>query len=198
MAMENLILGGIVLFLVFILYRVIGKQQRKQGQIPDKLRFFSEKTGQIIEMKLIENPSDITVSEERLNDEAFLLRAKLAFQQISESFCGGHLNVLKSVLDSKVYNAFEEKIKERQAQNQTVDFSIICFDSAKIVHKSPEEDKITVQFITEQINVLKDEAGNAIEGDPMSISKVEDLWTFKKMKRNKWLLCATHSEGAYE
>ncbi|MBQ9090406.1 MAG: Tim44/TimA family putative adaptor protein [Alphaproteobacteria bacterium] len=198
MAIENLILGGIVLFLIFILYKVVGNQQKKQGQLPDKLRFFSEKTGQIIEMKLIENPSDVSMTEERLNDEAFLLRAKIAFQQISESFSGGQLNVLKTALDTNIYSAFEEKIKERQAQNQTVDFSIVCFDSAKIVHKSPNEDKITVQFVTEQINVLKDEAGNAIEGDPMSISTVKDVWTFKKMKKNKWLLCATQSEGAYE
>ncbi len=195
MAVENLILLGIVLFLVFILYKTLGNQQKNKVQMPKKISFFSEKTGQIIEMNLIENIHDIEQSE-KLSDEAFLLRAKLAFQTISESFCGGNLSELKANLEQSVYTVFAEQIKKRQESKQTIDFSIVCFNSAEITHKSPAKDEITVQFVTEQINVLKNEKGEAIEGDPMSIATVKDIWTFKKLRKNKWLVSATQSEAA--
>lgn len=197
MSVENLILSGIVLFLMFILYKILGKQQKKEIQLPEKLRFFSEKTGQIIEMRLMENQGD-KESDEKMSDEAFLLRARIAFQQISESFSGGNLSILKQNVDSKVYEVFEKQIKLREEQKQTIDFSLICFDSAEIMHKSPERDMITVRFITEQINVLKNEKGEAIEGDPMMIATVKDIWTFTKQRKNKWLLSATQSEAVCE
>ncbi len=197
MSVENLILAGIVLFLVFILYKTLGNQQKNEMQVPEKLRFFSEKTGQIIEMRLMENNEGIA-SDEKMIDEAFLLRARVAFQQISESFSGGNLPILKQNVDTPVYEVFEKQIKLREAQKQTVDFSIICFDSAEIMHKSPERDIITVQFVTEQINVLKNEKGEVIEGDPMLIATVKDMWTFKKQRKNKWLLCAAQSESISE
>ena len=197
MSIENLILAGIVLFLMFILYKTLGNQQKKNPQLPDKLRFFSEKTGQIIEMRLVESNAEHETNE-KAKDEAFLLSARIAFQQISESFSGENLTVLKENVEPKVYNAFEKEIKSREEKKQKVDFSLICFDSAEIKHKSPERDVITVQFVTEQINVLKNEKGEPIEGDPMTISTVKDLWTFTKQSKNKWLLSAAQSEVVYE
>lgn len=197
MSIENLILAGIVLFLMFILYKTLGNQQKKNPQLPDKLRFFSEKTGQIVEMRLVESNAEHETNE-KAKDEAFLLSARIAFQQISESFSGGNLTVLKENVEPKVYNAFEKEIKSREEKKQKVDFSLICFDSAEIKHKSPERDVITVQFVTEQINVLKNEKGEPIEGDPMTISTVKDLWTFTKQSKNKWLLSAAQSEVVYE
>lgn len=196
MIIQNMILGGIILFLVFILYKTLNnqkKQNNKTQQFPDKLRLISKKTGQVLEMRLADE--DIHSLTEKLNDEAFLLRAQMAFQQIVESFSKGNLSALKKSVEENVYRVFAQQIKLREENKQTLDFSIVCMNSAEITHKSESQDEITVQFVTEQINVLKNESGEAVEGDPMSIAKVKDIWTFRKANKNKWLLSSTQSEA---
>ena len=54
----------------------------------------------------------------------------------------------------------------------------------------------TAKFVTEQVNVTRDEAGAAIEGDPNRVATVTDLWTFSRNTRSgnpNWLLVATAS-----
>ena len=76
-----------------------------------------------------------------------------------------------------------------------LDFSLICVNSAKILKKAEAVREVTVQFISEQINILKDENGKAIEGDPLNISIMRDTWTFRKKKNDTWIVCATKSEA---
>ncbi len=199
MAVENLILLGIVLFLVFVLYKTLGNQQKmsekqskQQPKLPPKLKVLIGKTNSNFEIKSGEMFFDAE-NLEKAHNEAFAVLAQIAFQAISQAFKEGNLAELKNYLSETVYAVFEEQIKKRLENKQTLDFSIVCFDSVKITHKSPKFDKFTVQFITEQINVLKDEKGQAIEGDPMTIAKVKDVWTFKQLK-NGLILCATQSE----
>ena len=47
--------------------------------------------------------------------------------------------------------------KYRNQQEQKMEFSLICFNSAEITNVSPENDKVTVAFETEQINLLKNQ-----------------------------------------
>ncbi|MBR3913846.1 MAG: Tim44/TimA family putative adaptor protein [Alphaproteobacteria bacterium] len=196
MFIENIILGGIIAFLVFVLYKSLGKQSLKQPQLPEKLRFISEKTGQVVEMKLLKEPLNL-VEMEKMNQQTFLLKAKMIFQSVCESFAGGDLAVLRSQTDTAVFEAFEKLIKERQERGEKMEFTLVCFNKAEVIHTSEQKDKITVCFETEQINILKDSKGNVIEGDAMSIAKTTDFWTFKKIK-NKWVLNATQSEAFYE
>ena len=196
MIIENLILFGLVLFLVFILYKALGKKQVAESQLPEKLRFFSEKTGQIVEMRLMKEPSE-TFDFTKFAQEEFLLRAKIIYKEVVESFAGGNLSNLKSHTANDVFSVFSEAVKTREEQKQKMEFSLICFNSAEITNVSPENDKVTVAFETEQINLLKNENDEVAEGDPMCIAKVKDLWTFSK-KGKKWVVSATQSEAVYE
>lgn len=197
MFIENLILFLLVLFLVFVLYKSLGQKQNGSKQIPEKLRFFSEKTGQIVEMRLVKESME-TFDLTKFAHEEFLLRAKIIYKEVVESFAGGDLNNLKSYTTGDVFSVFSEAVKARESQKQKMEFSLICFNSAEITNVSPENDKVTVAFETEQINLLKNENDDVTEGDPMSIAKVKDLWTFSKKGKNKWIVSATQSEAVYE
>ncbi len=135
------------------------------------------------------------IQKEVWNDEEFLQGAKLAFHMIASAFAKGKKKELKIMLSPSVYDVFEQDINAREEKKQTMDFSLICVNSAKILKKAEAVKEVTVQFISEQINILKDEQGNAIEGDPMSISVMQDTWTFRKKKNNTWIVCATQSEA---
>jgi predicted lipid-binding transport protein (Tim44 family) len=54
--------------------------------------------------------------------------------------------------------------------------------------------EVTVKFVTEQVNVLRDADGNSVDGEAASVMKLTDLWTFARDTRNRdpnWLLIRT-------
>ena len=54
--------------------------------------------------------------------------------------------------------------------------------------------KITVRFISEQANVLRDAKGDVIEGDENFIQSITDVWTFERNITSaspNWMLVST-------
>ena len=54
--------------------------------------------------------------------------------------------------------------------------------------------RVTVRFTSEQINLVRDGAGEVVEGDPRQIDTVIDLWTFERDTRSRdpnWQLVET-------
>ena len=54
--------------------------------------------------------------------------------------------------------------------------------------------KIIVEFVTQQINILRGADGKVIAGDENFIQKITDVWTFERTlnaKDNKWVLVST-------
>lgn len=196
MSVENILLCGLILALIVLLYINMGKSTGVKSKMPEKFCFFSEKTGQIIEMRLLKDMGNL--SKKQALGEEFITRVKVIFKTVCESFAQGNLSVLKKYIEPEILKAFETDIQKRQSKKETMEFSLICFDSVEIESVSPKNDEITVSFITEQINLLKNAKNEVKEGDPMVIAKVRDFWTFRKDKHNKWLLSATQSEGIYE
>lgn len=197
MSIENIILFGLVIVLCVVLYRYsdnTSSQKKKLNKMPNKIRFISEQTGEVIEMNLIDQAKK---SLKEFSEETFLANAKIAFQLITDSFTKGEVSSLKKMLMPELYSAFEQEISNRKEKKQSIDFSLICFDSVKIINKSLNKEEVTVQFVTEQINLLKDENGNVIEGDEMSVATVTDTWTFKRKNKTKWVVCATKSGAVY-
>ena len=129
------------------------------------------------------------------DDDEFLQGAKIAFHMISSAFANGKKKELKIMLAPQVYDTFIKEIEDRENKKQQLDFSLICVSSAKILKKAEALREVTVQFISEQVNILKDAEGNAVEGDPMNVSVMKDTWTFRKKKNDTWIVCATKSEA---
>ena len=86
---------------------------------------------------------------------------------------------------------------EREKQGHKMEFSLISICSSKIIRDTKNPLKVTVEFISEQVNVLRDASGEVLEGDPLFIGKVMDTWTFEKQKgiRSDWIITSTKSEA---
>ena len=177
MSFENV---GWILIIAYLGWRLFSAVKKEEGQ--------KEKIQKQVMVK-------VPVQKEVWNDDEFLQGAKLAFHMIASAFAKGKKKELKIMLAPSVYEVFEKDINAREEKKQIMDFSLICVNSAKILQKAETVKEVTVQFISEQINILKDEQGNAIEGDPMSISVMQDTWTFRKKKNDTWVVCATKSEA---
>lgn len=125
--------------------------------------------------------------------------ARGAFEMIVGAFARGDVVTLRTLLDGSTYASFEAAIREREARRQTLETNLIGFLSSDIVDARMEGSRalVTVRFVTEQINVTRDSDGLAVDGNPNSVERVTDLWTFARDTQSddpNWLLVRTASE----
>ena len=131
------------------------------------------------------------------NKNKFLKSAQQAFQIITEAFNKGDAETLEMLLDKKLFKNFQDVIESRKHDNITAETDFIGFDKVDITKAQIKADKvaeITVEFVSEQINILRDAQGQVIEGDENYIQNITDVWTFERAISStspNWLLVST-------
>lgn len=128
--------------------------------------------------------------------QGFINGANKVFELVLTAFNSGNMESVKELISKKILTAFNEVIAQRKAQNMTSEVDFICFDKSEIkdVKILKNSAKIAVEFITEQVNLLRNAEGKVIEGDENFIQKITDVWTFERSlnaQSNKWLLVST-------
>ena len=191
MTTETIALGVLAGFFIWRLYKAF---DRVPPSPKDKIKLISPQTGEILEMQIISAKSPDRSAQ--WDEERFIRTAQMIFREILSAFSCGRLKSVASLMSPEVYQAFEREIMARQVKKQKMEFSLICFDSTKIISQTEHQDQITVRFQTEQINLLKDEQGRVLEGDPMTVAVMEDTWIFRKTGKLSWMLVSTNSRKA--
>ena len=83
---------------------------------------------------------------------------------------------------------FSTEIKNRKKRKQSLDITLIGIEKPEITKAeitSKNLTKITLKFITEQIQITKNSKGEIIEGDSNQILSITEFWTFSKKITNK-------------
>lgn len=131
------------------------------------------------------------------NKERFINSAKRAFEIIVTSFSKGDTETLESLVSKTLNKKFQEIINQRQAEGITAETDLIGFNEAEITSakiSSNDIAKITVKFVSEQVNLLKNKNDEVIEGDENFIQNITDIWTFERCLTStspNWLLVST-------
>jgi predicted lipid-binding transport protein (Tim44 family) len=125
--------------------------------------------------------------------------ARSAFEMIVGAFARGDAATLRTLLDDASFTSFDTAIRDRQAQQHTLETSLIGFLSSDIVGAVMEGSRalVTIRFVTEQINVTRDADGLVVDGNPNTVVRATDTWTFARDTRSdnpNWLLVRTESE----
>ena len=182
-----MIAGFIFLRLRGILGRRTGHEENLDASFTHE--FPSKKT-------IKDNLDKINFNDQAKND--FLKGAKVAYETIITNFANGNLKNIKSLLDKKVFDQFNEAIKDRKDKGYISNTTFIGINSASIKeHKTINNIlEVTVDFVSEIISCIKDKNNNILSGDPKKIKKVYDTWKFSKDIRSKnlnWLLIDTQT-----
>lgn len=210
-ALEFIILLILALGVLFRLYRVFGTDNKESGikiilKPVDKTeeKQILQNISQIIDAK--DNNSGVLSTDslnekeiqeqEKLNKEIFLNGAKKVFELILSAFNQGDLTPVRELMSKKVFDAFNQVIENRRADNITSEVDFICFDKSEIkdVKNLKNTIKVVVEFVSEQVSILKNKDGEVIEGDENFVQKITDMWTFerpKNAKNNIWTLVST-------
>ena len=75
---------------------------------------------------------------------------------------------------------------------------LVVIKPAKLeeVHVNGRVANVSIRFESEQINLVKDQDGNVVDGDPDNAETVTDIWTFQRHLSSQdpnWQLVATRS-----
>ena len=143
-----------------------------------------------------DNLDRINFNDQAKND--FLKGAKVAYETIITNFANGNLKNIKSLLDKKVFDQFNEAIKDRKDKGYISNTTFIGINSASIKEHQTNNSilEVTVDFVSEIISCIKDKDNKILSGDPQKIKKVYDTWKFSKDTRSKnlnWLLIDTQT-----
>lgn len=136
--------------------------------------------------------------EPSFDPHVFIGGAKSAYETIVTAFARGDRKTLKGLLAKEVYEGFEMAIGEREKRNEKAETSFVSIDKAQIsaVDVKGKTAQVTVSFVSQLINVVRDAQGTVVDGSAEAVSEVNDIWTFSRQLGSRdpnWLLVATEA-----
>ncbi|MGE5269956.1 MAG: Tim44/TimA family putative adaptor protein [Thiohalocapsa sp.] len=128
----------------------------------------------------------------------FLEGARVAFEMIVAAFAAGDKARLRPLLHDDVFKPFAGAIDERTEAGETLETRILQLKHLDIVEAgvNGRTARVTVKFVSDQINVLRAHDGSIVDGDPDHAIEKTDFWTFARDTRSgdpNWMLVATAS-----
>nr|WP_319248769.1 Tim44/TimA family putative adaptor protein [uncultured Celeribacter sp.] len=128
----------------------------------------------------------------------FLNGARGAYEMILMAFEHDDLDSIKPFLSEEVFEAFSGVVASRQAEGLSIDSQFVGLREIEIISadldRATDEAEITVRFLGETSSVVRNSAGEVVEGDPNVINRHKDIWTFARRVGSddpNWLLVAT-------
>ncbi len=214
---QLLLLGGIAVFLILRLKNVLGTREgfekpplpvpgaqdraasnRQKFEvidggpdrdITDHVDEDSDAAKALGAIKAVE--PDMSVTE-------FLSGARGAYEMILMAFERSEIEDIKPFLSDDVYEAFEGVIKERKEKGLLVEATFVGVREMSLIDAEydtgTDEAELTVRFIGELTSVVRDSAGDIVEGNPNEVKRQRDVWTFARKIGSddpNWQLVAT-------
>tara|TARA_E500000331_G_scaffold64565_1_gene59303 strand:- start:2365 stop:3042 length:678 start_codon:yes stop_codon:yes gene_type:complete len=142
--------------------------------------------------------AQIKLADRSFDEEGFVTGARAAFEMVVDSFANGNTDTLRSLLSDDVYENFAAAIRERVSKDQTHETTMMGFDVTEIIEAEMEGRNalVTVKYVSDQVNVTRDLEGEIVEGDPVAVTRITDIWTFARdvsSSNPNWVLIATRS-----
>ncbi|WP_342069432.1 Tim44/TimA family putative adaptor protein [Yoonia algicola] len=212
---QLLVLAGIAVFLILRLRGVLGTREGFEKP-PVARPETSSRVGKP-EFDVIEGGPDLDITDHVAEDSTsakalasmkrvdpsfnvseFLGGARGAYEMILMAFEKGDLDEIVPFISEDVYEAFASVVDERQRQGLTVEAKFIGISDMALTEAvfddATSEAEVSVRFKSEMTSVVRDRAGDIIEGSDKEIKRQKDTWTFaRKMDAGdpNWRLVAT-------
>ena len=174
---DIILLAMIAGFIFLRLRGILGKRTGYEGKTNPQFQEIIEKINTDVKEKLNDN-FDETAQKE------FLKGAKIAYETIITDFSDDDNKLIKSkpLLSKKIYDQFNQALKERSNRGHYAEITFIGVNSADVKeHKKTNSIlKVTVDFVGEVITCIKDKDKKIISGDPEKIKKIYDTWIFSR------------------
>ena len=213
--LQIILFAAVAAFVIFRLRSVLGRRTGHEREQPNPFApppdVAADKTAPVPDVKPLAEadvikdvagtPVEAGLTQIKLADRNFdaghfVTGAKAAFEMIVEAFAKGDIKTLAPLLDDEVEANFVKSIKQRQENGESLETTLVGIKSASITDARMDgrNARITVTFVSEQVNVTKDKEGRITDGDPNLVDNLTDIWTFVRDTRSDspaWLLVET-------
>jgi predicted lipid-binding transport protein (Tim44 family) len=132
------------------------------------------------------------------NVREFLQGARAAYEMILMAFERGDLASVRPFLSEEVYQAFATVVEERNRNGYKVEATFVGISDLALrdatFDRQTREAELSVRFVGELTSVVRDSAGQVVEGSPTAIKRQKDVWTFSHVMGSpdpNWILVAT-------
>jgi predicted lipid-binding transport protein (Tim44 family) len=148
----------------------------------DQTNVFDDENQSLSESKISTGLNEILEHEPNFNMDEFKEGALKAFEMIINAFAKKDIDSLSSLLSDQVLLGFKKAIKEYEDAGEVLETEIVKVNLPEILQVNVTDSvaTISVRFESDQINLIKSEDGDVIEGDPNQIESSVDEWTFQK------------------
>jgi predicted lipid-binding transport protein (Tim44 family) len=211
---QLLVLAGIAIFLILKLRSVLGTREGfEKPPIPlEELRPRVRRDFEVIEggpdrdiTDHVPEGSDsaLALAEMKRAEPSFAVTPFLdggrgAYEMILMAFERGDLGSIRDFLSDEVEASFAEAIAAREKDGLTVEANFIGMKELSLHEATFNRDtsmaEIAVKFVGEQTYVVRNKAGQVVEGNPREVKRQRDIWTFARRMGSddpNWQLVAT-------
>ena len=212
--LQLLVLAGIAVFLILRLRSVLGTREgyekppmSQPGPAPERRGKFNVIEGgpdpDIADHVPTDSPAADALAqmkgiEPEFSVSEFLSGARGAYEMILMGFEKGDLSQIKDFLSEDVYQTFAQVVEAREQQGLTIEAEFIGVRETALQDATFDVDsreaEVTVRFVGELTYVVRDNAGEIVEGSESQVKRQKDVWTFARtMGANdpNWQLVAT-------
>jgi len=211
---QLLVLAGIAVFLILRLRSVLGTREGfEKPPVPQQPASRSAQR----DFEVIEGGPDHDITDHVDEDSPqaqelaamkrvepgfsvndFVQGSRGAYEMIVMGFERGDLNDIQPFLAEDVFDTFVSVVSHREDQGLKIEAEFIGVRETTVADAKFDKDtqtaEITMRFVGELTSVVRDRGGDIIEGDPNTVKRQKDTWTFaRKMGTDdpNWLLVAT-------
>ena len=164
-------------FIFLRLRGILGKRTGFEGKTPPQFEEILKN------VQLDKNLKERQSFDEKAKKE-FLSGAKIAYETIITDFSDNDnkITTSKPLLSNKIFDQFNDALKDRNAKGHYAEITFIGVNSAIIKEhkKSNNILQVTVDFVGEVITCIRDKEKKIISGNPEKIKKIYDTWVFSR------------------
>lgn len=212
---QLLVLAGVAIFLILKLRSVLGTREgfeKPPTPIEDARARPTKREFEVIEggpdRDIVDHVPDgspaakalaaMKAAEPSFSVSDFLTGARGAYEMIVMAFEKGDLGAIRPFLSDDVNASFAEVVEAREREGLSIESHFVglrelALQDATFDQKS-REGEITVRFVGELTSVVRNKAGEVVEGSPTAIKRQRDVWTFARrmgVDDPNWQLVAT-------
>jgi predicted lipid-binding transport protein (Tim44 family) len=167
-------------------------------RLPERDRKALESLSQDEDTPLARGVKAIRQADPSFDEAAFVGGARGAFEMIVMAFAKGDLNALRPLLADGVFENFKRAVDDRTARGETLETTLVGITAAELVDADLDGStaRVTLRFVSEQVNVTKAADGKVVDGDASKVVTITDVWTFARDVRSRdpnWALVETRA-----
>lgn len=130
------------------------------------------------------------------DEKRFLQERRDVFTAIIGAYADGNLSSISEFLSPTIFAQFQNALAKREQDGHKAQTRLSQIKDVEVTQARAEDKRayVTVKFVSDQENLLRDASGTIIGGEAGRFEEVTDIWVFMRdtaQPESKWVVVET-------